>query len=470
MTETQTKQAGWSDILFGEYAAFSAILGTGIALEASNLYVTATMLPLIVSDIGGHSFYAWNTVLFTIFAILSASVTGRILQARGARFSFALACVIFMFGCLISAASPSMPVLLAGRAVQGAGGGVLFTLCYSVIVKVYPEPLWPRAMALLSGTWGIATMFGPALGGMFAEFGHWRLGFLTIAVLTVLYAIFAVRVLPPEECEPEESPPVPLMQLVLLCLAVLVVSVGSLSDNLVFAGGAVLVAVFVLALMIRTERSGGMRLFPTGTFDPNNPLFLCFAIMTLLIFVVNAEFFMPYYLQKLHGVTPLLSGYISALMAIGWALSEVYCSRYADTAADRAIIAGPALTLSGLLILALVTPLAESAGLSLNVVMGAALFLSGIGIGAGWPHISAYALKFTQDAEKSLAGSALSTIQMFSVAFGASVSGLVVNLAGFKTQESAAVATSSFWLFLTFVVAAGLALFCAIRLAATRPK
>ncbi len=57
----------------------------------------------------------------------------------------------------------------AGRSVQGLGGGLLAGLSYALIRIVFAPPLWSRAVALVSGMWGVATLFGPAVGGLFAE-------------------------------------------------------------------------------------------------------------------------------------------------------------------------------------------------------------------------------------------------------------------------------------------------------------
>ena len=67
-----------------------------------------------------------------------------------------------------AALAPSMPAMLAARTVQRVSGGVLFALSYALIRVVFDSHLWPRAMALGSGIWGVATLGGPAMGGIFA--------------------------------------------------------------------------------------------------------------------------------------------------------------------------------------------------------------------------------------------------------------------------------------------------------------
>ncbi|MBA5791107.1 MFS transporter, partial [Escherichia coli] len=65
----------------------------------------------------------------------------------------------------------TMPWMLAGRTAQGFGGGILFALSYALIRVVFDARLWSRAMAMVSGMWGVATLCGPAIGGIFAETG-----------------------------------------------------------------------------------------------------------------------------------------------------------------------------------------------------------------------------------------------------------------------------------------------------------
>ena len=76
---------------------------------------------------------------------------------------YLVASLFFIAGAALCALAPSMPVMLAGRTVQGFGGGLIFALSYAMINTVFEQRLWPRAMALISAMWGIAT--GGAGGG-----------------------------------------------------------------------------------------------------------------------------------------------------------------------------------------------------------------------------------------------------------------------------------------------------------------
>ena len=106
-----------------------------------------------------------------------APLYGKISDIYGRRPTIYAAVLIFLAGSLISAMAPNMLVLVIGRAVQGLGGGGLFTLTQTVIGDLVPPFERARYPAWISGTWAVASIAGPLLGGTFAEHFHWSLIF-----------------------------------------------------------------------------------------------------------------------------------------------------------------------------------------------------------------------------------------------------------------------------------------------------
>ena len=230
-TSITADDASWLDLFRGANALRVLVLAAGVALHAINLYLTTTILPSVVDDIGGVAFYAWNTTLFIVASITGAAVAAQVIQHLGPRGAYLLGAMVFGGGSALCALAPTMQVLLVGRMLQGLGGGVLLSAPYVLMRSVLPEPLWPRALALLSGMWGIATLLGPAVGGIFAQYATWRLAFWSLVVLIALAAAAAVVVLKPAAPQAERPTPVPTRQLVLLAVAVEVASWASVSDS-----------------------------------------------------------------------------------------------------------------------------------------------------------------------------------------------------------------------------------------------
>ena len=107
----------------------------------------------------------------------------------GARASYLTGLAVFGVASLLCGMAPNMGVLIAGRALQGVAGGLLAGLGYAVINAALPRALWTRGAALVSAMWGVATVVGPATGGLFAQFGLWRWAFVAMAILAALMAM-----------------------------------------------------------------------------------------------------------------------------------------------------------------------------------------------------------------------------------------------------------------------------------------
>ena len=164
----------------------SAVVGGGMILHALNTFIVATILPSVVRDIGGLRYFAWSTVLYVVASLLGGAVCARLLQRIGARGAYRLALGGFAAGVVACALAPSMPVLLAGRFVQGLGAGTLSALSFTMVRTLFPSRLWPRALSVVSVAWGVATLLGPAVGGVFAQYGVWRAAFWTVGAAAPL--------------------------------------------------------------------------------------------------------------------------------------------------------------------------------------------------------------------------------------------------------------------------------------------
>lgn len=345
-----------------------------------------------------------------------------------------------------------MPVMLLGRVIQGAGGGILLTLSYSMVHIVFPQHLWSRVLAMMSSMWGMATLLGPALGGVFAEYDIWRGAFWCLVVVGIPYLWLTWRILPaknPHENCPQQ--PIPLQALLLLSCAVLAISLGSLSQDKFIPIGGMFIAVLLCARLMVIERRGHNTLFPSGTFRFSAQLAPIYLTMALLGLSVQTEVFVPYFLQILHGVAPLLSGYLAALVGAGWSSAAIASSSLKPTVAVRIIRFAPLFTLVGLTTLALfITKIIAIEAFQVWIIC-IGLFITGASIGAAWPHLLTRVLQVSAGSESQKASSAITTLQLFSTAFGASLAGMIANLAGLSSPGGIEGAQSaSIWLFILF--------------------
>lgn len=458
-------EQGWSVLLSGANAVRSLALAGGVALHAINVYIATTILPSVVRDIGGLDLYAWNTTVFVVASILGSALASNLLKQAGPRGAYAVAAGTFAVGSLICAASPSMSMLLVGRLVQGLGGGFLFALAYAMIRLVFDERLWPRAMALVSGMWGVATLVGPAIGGLFAEFGVWRAAFWSLAPASVFFAVLAMLVLPKSHIRADRRMAVPIVQLVVLVVAVLAISAGSASSSLIWniAGGTV-AAIFIVLLVIAEGRSRS-KLLPSGALVPSTEIFAVYVTMSLLaVPVTSGEIFLPLFLQVIHHQSALAAGYISAVMAAGWTLGSVLGSGSSLRKSRRLIVSGPLLQIIGMAVLTVLISQESLGNWSRLVPICAALAAIGLGVGLSWPHLLTRVLKLARPDEAELAGATITTVQLFATAMGAAFAGMIANAGGLVDPGgTAGTAHAALYLLGTFTVAPILCIITARR-------
>lgn len=406
------------------------MLGGGVTLYAVESYITATIAPSIVRDIGGLELFSWMTTLFVAAGVLGSITVATRPKGMGLRAVYVVAALVFGAGSLACAIAPTMPVLLVGRAFQGYGAGMLSGLAYAFIRFVYPEALWRRASTLYAAIWGVATVLGPTLGGLFAAGGAWREAFTVLVPLAVLMALSA-RWLLPDVTDDRIDTRTPLIQIALLLAAVLFVSIAGTIDHGSYKVALIALSIMLVVTMVAIERKDGIRLFPYGTVILANPISRLYLTMFTLMLVLTSDIYIPYFLQTLHGVTPLVSGYLVALVALGWTIGAFFSASFSGRQAVIAIVAGCILetvaTASLIPFLATASPFGEIAQFAPAVIT---MFLMGFGVGLGWAHLITRVISIARKTEQDKASAAISMVQSLGGAFGAALTGVIVNSAG----------------------------------------
>lgn len=458
MTDTtDSPAAGWSELVGRKFAGVTSVLAGGVAIYAVNEFVTISLLPNVVADIGGERIYAWVTTVYLVASVVAATTVSPALMRFGPRWSYLGALNFFAAGSALCALAPTMPMLLVGRLIQGLAGGMLAGLGYAVISVALPKRFWTRASAVVSAMWGVGTLVGPAAGGIFAQFGLWRWGFGLLAILAVGMCGLVVMSVPARERSHgrEARTRIPVASLSLLGLAALTVSVAVIPRNWIATGlllalGIALVGAFLVADRGSDRRVLSGRVLPRSVFGPG-PLKWIYLTLGLLMAATMADMYVPLFGQRLGALPPVAAGFLGAALSVGWTVGEISSASITSDRTIRRVVAfAPVVMAVGLVAAMLV----QSSEVSTGAVIGwaAALVLSGIGIGSAWPHLSAWAMGAVDDpAEQSMAAAAINTVQLICGAFGAGVAGVVVNI------WAAPDADAGRWMFGLFAVLAALA-------------
>ena len=456
-----------SSLFSRAYLFGTLMLGGGIMLHAVETYITATLMPSIVRDIGGLSLFAWATTIYVAASVLGSTFVAVRPEGVTLNRCYVFGALLFGLGSLVCALAPSMETVLVGRAIQGLGAGFLVALGYAFIRHVYPEPLWSTASTLYAAVWGIATFLGPTIGGIFASGSAWREAFALLLPLSLVTAASAPKLLPSGEGE-RVTTKTPFLQILLLVAAVVGLSFSSSVTAPALRGALAAAALLAVVVTVAVERLAEGRLLPAGTISLGSPLARVYLIMLMLLVTVCSDIYIPFFLQALHAVTPIVSGYLVALLALGWTAAAFATARLTGRRANRVIVAGALIEAlaTGLLVFALARHNPEGS-LFLLALSTAFIFLMGFGIGMGWAHLVTHVLHLAPAGETDKASAAITTMQALGAAFGAALAGIIVNSTGLLAPGGVEGAVSAArWLYALLAIPAALAMLLALRLPA----
>ena len=430
-----------------------------------NVLVTATLLPSIVADVGGSNLMSWPTTAFVASSIVAATSTGIVSSAVGNRRAFCGGALIYAAGAILCALAPSIGLVIAGRFVQGLGGGLLSALAYVLVRNVFPEVLWPRVFGLFAGVWSVSVPTGPLIGGLFASYGNWRGAFFAISGIGGLLGVAALFVLSANAASGEPTEPkVSGLRVALICIAIALLSLASVLIGPAIKSAFIVAAIGTFVLMLRIDRGAALALLPSDAFSLRSPAGAgLWMVLLLSIAYSPLAIYAPLFLQRLHALNPLAAGYMVAAASLAWTAAALTVASLSDEWPGRLIVAGPIAMSAGLLGVAVVMVPGPVAALLLPIS------LIGIGIGVCWAFILQRVMTGAKHGEENIAAASVATVQQAGIAFGAAIAGLVANASGLADGlQPSSVLRAAFWVPMAFVTAPLAASMIGMRLVALR--
>jgi EmrB/QacA subfamily drug resistance transporter len=174
----------------------------GMFLSALNQTIVATALPTIGRDFGDFENLSWVIIAYLLSSTLVSPLFGKLSDIHGRRAMMLLAIGLFLAGSVMSAAAPDMATLIAGRTLQGLGGGGIVPLTQTAIADMITPRERGRYQAYMGTSWIVAGVAGPALGGIIAEHLHWSVIFwlnVPVGLAAALLTYHAMKRLPRHE-------------------------------------------------------------------------------------------------------------------------------------------------------------------------------------------------------------------------------------------------------------------------------
>ena len=418
MYGTATTAAGPAD---GIWAPSRRPLTVGLVLAvtfvAFEALAVATILPLVGRHLGDLRLYGWVFSAFLLASLIGIVVAGTLADRVPLGQPMLAGLGLFTLGLVIGGTAPDMAVLVAGRAVQGLGAGVVPAVAYVAISRCYQDEARPRMFAVLSTAWVVPGLVGPAIAALVAAAVGWRwvfLGLIPLVVAAGALVVLALRNVPPP-ANPETAT-VPYLA-VLGVVGGAGTALASLNSGVVpvaVAGGiagAILLAASLRQLTPPRHLSARQGLSAT---------ILSRALLTCCFF--SGDAYVPYAIVIVrHAPTAVAALALTASTLTWTAGSWVQARCIARYGPRRLVRAGQCLVVVGLALMCLV--LLPSVPPALGI---AAWAVAGGGIGTAYAPLSLATLNRAAPGEEGRATSALQLCDVLGQAVGIGVAGAIV--------------------------------------------
>jgi MFS family permease len=395
----------------------TAGLLTLVTLIAFEAMAVGTAMPTAVTELDGLAWYAWPFSAFLVASVVGMVLGGQAGDRSGARVALPVGVGTFAAGLLVSGVAQHMAVLVAGRAVQGLGAGVMATLLYVIAGQAYEPRLRPRLFGAISAAWVLPALIGPLVAGVVTTHTSWRLVFLGLLPLVLVGLMLVISA---------SRAPAQAAERTALGRGdrgwwALVAGLGIAA--LQYAGQRLdLLAIALAAAGIAALLAGLSRLLPAGTARAGQGIPAVIASRGLLagaFFGMDA--LLPLTLTAIHGFSPTAAGLPLTAGALGWAVASQLQGRRPDLPRERVLRAGFALLAVGL---------AGTALAALPALGGWPAYpfwaVAGLGMGLGMPSVGVLLLDQSPEEERGANSAALQISDVTASALCIGLAGVLV--------------------------------------------
>jgi EmrB/QacA subfamily drug resistance transporter len=301
------------------------------ALVAIDATVIATAVPSVVAELGGFSEFPWLFSVYLLAQAVTVPVYGKLADVFGRKPVMLVGIGLFLVGSILCGIAWSMGALIAFRAVQGLGAGAVQPMSMTIVGDLYSLEERAKVQGYIASVWGISSVVGPTLGGVFSEYVSWRwIFFVNIPLCLIAAATIGLRFT--ERIE-RRRPRIDYAGAGVLTVALTLLILGVLEGGQAWAwtspqsiavmgAGVVLLALFVLVERRAADPVVPLRLLRNRLLVATNLVAACVGAV-----LMGLTSYVPTFVQDVLGTGPLVAGFALAALTLGWPISASQSGR-----------------------------------------------------------------------------------------------------------------------------------------------
>lgn len=318
------------------------------AVEAT---IVATAMPGIVADLGGFAIFSWVFGSYLLMQVISIPIYGKLADIFGRKVVFSIGIIIFLVGSAICGFAISMEMLIIGRFIQGLGAGAVQPIATTIVGDIYTKEERANIQGYLASIWGISSILGPVLGGIFVDYLHWSWVFLMNIPFGIL-SLVLVNIFLKESIDKKQHSIDYLGSLLILIsissLMLVLIQGGTIwSWNSIQVIGFSILFVLSLVLFIFHEKRVQEPIVNVELWKNKLILFANIASFTAGGLLLAISSFLPTYVQGVMGKPAMIAGFTLSVISLGWPIASTIAGRLMLKIGFRitAIIGGIALVI-----------------------------------------------------------------------------------------------------------------------------
>lgn len=377
---------------------------------ALNQTIVSTALPRIIERLGGMEYYSWVFTVYMLTSSITTILVGKLSDIYGRKPFILTGIGLFLVGSFMCGTSHDIVQLIMYRGIQGLGGGMIMSTAFSAVGDLFSPRERGRWTGIMSGAFGLSSLFGPTLGGYIVDHTEWHWVFWVFLPFGFIAFFMILFMFPKTERKTGEAVDYLGSLFLTLTMVPMLLAFSWAGSKYDWGSGTILLlfggALVALILFIFTELRVKSPVLPMHLFRNS-----IFTVSNLAGFLLGAGMFgaimyMPWFIQGVMGTSASLSGFITMPMMLSMVAASAVCGQITTKTGKYKgfALAGTITMGAGMYLLSFMNTDTTTLTVVINMI------ITGLGLGMAMP---VFTLTVQNAVDTKLLGVATSSSQLF---------------------------------------------------------